>query len=260
MEAIQDTWVIGDEFLKDCEKLLTALAKSASARHTSQPFLCGCFNVKVYYANFATRGLARILNCLVEALNERYKLAKYILVIPDKDIIAQLKSYNIGNGIVMGSAIHFLIRQFDILIERRKLDLLDKKPGAVNSDPLTAPKFIWICMLKCPSYLNNGSNLTFSLRGKFNSILQERLLDGKDDNHRIMSIDIQPDEFDLQGNLTSAGKAEFWKEVNRAMRKFDNNDITLNPRNFNSKAKAAVPESSRDDPKNFVQKVKEEHY
>lgn len=47
-----------------------------------------------------------------------------------------------------------------------------------------------------------------------------------------MSIEVQQNEFDLQGNLKSNGKYEFWKEVNRGMRKFNNNDITLNPCKF----------------------------
>ena len=71
-----------------------------------------------------------------------------------------------------------------------------------------------------------------SLCGKFNSVLEEQLLNGRDNLHKIMSIEVRPDEFDLQGNLNSSGKASFWREVDRAMKKFVQGDIKLLPRKF----------------------------
>ena len=59
-----------------------------------------------------------------------------------------------------------------------------------------------------------------------------------------MSIDIDSTEFDLQGNLTSNGKNDFWKEINRAMWKFDNNDITLQPRKFHG-GQVVVPQPNK---------------
>ena len=76
---------------------------------------------------------------------------KYIIIIPDKDIITSLKCYNIGASVVMGAALHYLIRQFDILIDRWRVDLLDKKPGAIIDEPDdkdSMPKIVWIQMLK----------------------------------------------------------------------------------------------------------------
>ena len=237
------------------------MSRNTAARKTSQPFLYDCFNVKIYYANFATRGLARILNALIEAFNERHRLPAYIIIIPDKDIITHSKNYNISNGIVMGSAIHFLIRQFDLMVKRCQLELVHKKPGTVM-DELKSPKFIWVRMLKRPDFGTKYSKAVFGLRGKFNSMLEDHLKDGKDDNHRIMSINIRPDQFDLLGNLTSAGKAEFWNEINRAMKKFHNGDITLNPRNFALKSNKpqVVPVCQKTQPSNFVQKVHEDHW
>ena len=36
-----------------------------------------------------------------------------------------------------------------------------------------------------------------------------------------MSIEVQLDEFNRQGDLTSAGKADLWKEVDAAVKKLD---------------------------------------
>ena len=44
-----------------------------------------------------------------------------------------------------------------------------------------------------------------------------------------MSIEVRSDEFDRQGNLTSAGKSDFCREVDRAITKFDAGRITLLP-------------------------------
>ena len=45
-----------------------------------------------------------------------------------------------------------------------------------------------------------------------------------------MSIDIPLTEFDRSGGLTTYGQELFWKEVDRALRKFDADKIKLLPR------------------------------
>ena len=82
-------------------------------------------------------------------------------------------------------------------------------------------------MIKRPKHLTTTT--PFNLRGKFNSILEERLHDVKD-HHRIMSIEVRSDEFDQLGNLTTNWKWDFWSEVNRAIQNLDANDIMLRPR------------------------------
>ena len=48
----------------------------------------------------------------------------------------------------------------------------------------------------------------------------------------LISITVPDNEFDLSGYLTSSGKASFWKEIDCGMKKFDEGDIKLRPRNF----------------------------
>ena len=71
-------------------------------------------------------------------------------------------------------------------------------------------------------------NETYELRNKFNGILKERLHEDLD--HLIMSIEVESVDFNMCGSLNSAGKKVFWKEVNRAMRKLDEDQIGLKPR------------------------------
>ena len=85
-------------------------------------------------------------------------------------------------------------------------------------------------MLKRPFIEGQEAAEIFPLRTKFNSAMEEQIRASKDTRHRIMSIDVPLDEFDRQGNLTNIGKNSFWREVDRAMRKFDIGDIKLIPR------------------------------
>ena len=100
------------------------------------------------------------------------------------------------------------------------------------------PKVIWVRMLKRPDNLKHSvysdqaspSQAAYALRGKFNSILEECLFDGKADRHQIMSIELNPQGFDLTGCPTSLGFETFWTEVFRGFTKFDKDEIKLRPR------------------------------
>ena len=116
------------------------------AANKKQPYLFQFFNVHGYY-HAAARGLNQFLLPLVEALNEKKNkyLPKYIIYTMDKDFVDVLKGNMIESGLVMGAALHYLIRQIDILINRRKHVMMHKKPGAFNDDN---PKIIWVRMIK----------------------------------------------------------------------------------------------------------------
>ena len=195
-----------------------------------QPYLFQHFNISGYYNS--TIGISnvikRLMNAFVDELNENNLLPKYLLIIPDKDLLAGLQDKN-GISIIIGAILHHIIKQINIFIERRKVDLRDKKPGGMLDDEF--PKIVWIRMVKRPKL----SNHLYSLRSKFNVILEDRLQDGNADNHFIMSIDVNLNEFDLTGGLTKSGCKQFWHEVNQGMKKFTENDITLMPRQIAKK-------------------------
>ena len=132
----------------------------------------------------------------------------------------------------MGSTIHYLLRQIDIMINRRIMSINEKKPGALFNDipDKEFPQIIWVRMLKRPMIESTHLILnSFHLRGKFNSILEESLQDGKCDCHKIMNVEVELSDFDNLGNLLSAGQTHFWKEIDKALKKFDASDIKLRP-------------------------------
>ena len=160
---------MGDAFLKGSVGELKANKKKAIANRCDPPHLFDMYNIKASYG-MAEHGLAKFITPLVDALNEECEnhLPKYIIYFPDKDFMENLTNYKIETGIFLGVTIHGLIKQIDILIDCRKLDILHKKPGAYCDE---YPKIVWVRMLKRPTA--SANNRIFALRGKFNSILEE---------------------------------------------------------------------------------------
>ena len=66
------------------------------------------------------------------------------------------------------------------------------------------------------------------------------------------------DEFDLQGNLNPMGKIDFWREVDRAMQKFDTGDIKLKPRR-NQNAQILKKEHNNNS-SSFISKIMQQHH
>ena len=107
--------------------------KGARCKPPSIPFIFKHFNVSGHYLTNDT-GIGNIINrfthLLVEALNTRPKLPKYILVIPDDDIANYFKKVA-SPSIMIGATIHDIIKQLDTFLSRRLDDLMAKKDGAV---------------------------------------------------------------------------------------------------------------------------------
>ena len=93
---------IGEDFLQDALDNLYAMRKAVQVKRNqglqaTLPYLFQYYNVTGKYPGLATRGITRILNPLVEALNEQHQTQKYLILVPDKAlIITSLKTYNIG--------------------------------------------------------------------------------------------------------------------------------------------------------------------
>ena len=197
VEACHDTWILGDEFLRDSLATINSLKKATS----SKLYLHQMFNIKTYYPAYESRGIVRYINSLIDGMNERKNLPKYIIIVPDKDFLVNILNGSVDpTSLNIGAVVHFTIRQIDQAIDRRKMDSENKKPGLMTKDH---PKVIWVRMpkrpkLNLPEFSTTGK--AFALRGEFNHILEERLCDAKN-NHHIMSVVIRKEEFNSWGNL-----------------------------------------------------------
>ena len=109
-----------------------------------------------------------------------------LVLIYNKDFLTTPRHKKVHTGIIMGVALHYLVTWIDILIDRRVKKLSDKKPGSITQ------KVIWVCMLKRPHELGVSAEnkAAFALWGKFSSVLEEIILDGFEDRHCILSIEV----------------------------------------------------------------------
>ena len=225
VSAVKDAWFVGDQFLQTIFGSLTAVRNEAYKSNKRCPFICDYFNIRAYWTYTPSSTIhsviARIYNSVIKALNENLKLPRFIIVVPGRDILRRAAFYKFGASLVIGDNVEWLIDNITRVVETRKSDLRDRKPGVVTS---SEPKLIWIKMLYRP-----GKERLQKLRTKYNEILEENLA-----NHRFCYI-IDPDkgltneDFDMSNQLTATGKIAFWQYLDDQLKKFDRQEIELKP-------------------------------
>ena len=138
IQAIYDAWFIEDKFLKDVfntfqEQINKAFVTKRN-RDAIQPYLNDYYNVHGYFTSsvMQDRATGRILNVLIEVLNQkqiaRQRLPRFLVVVLDKDIIADLNSFKVGAVKNLATLVNWLTCQIDIVIWRKRLQIADKKP------------------------------------------------------------------------------------------------------------------------------------
>ena len=133
--------------------------------------------------------------------------------------------------------VEWLVNEFDKAIKIKREDMRDKRPGSITS---FEPKVIWVKMITRPGAPS------LNLAGeKFNVILEETL--HKTRNMFVMEIDQSgfSNEASFEknnGNLNFRGKAQYWNEFDKLLKRFDKQEITLKPKPIVSQALAARKE------------------
>ena len=176
-----------------------------------------------------TSATARILNSLIDGLNENNRLPRFLLIALDKDVIGDLKMFDFGVSKNLLALVNWLTRQIDIVIRHKKLQISEKKPGALGSKE--DPVIIYINMLRCAQTYDNKSKLAqvCSLYYKFNSILDDA---AARQDHKVINIRScsSYDCFDSMGNLSNRGKVAFWHKVDELLEKYDRSIDEITPR------------------------------
>ena len=235
--AVHDVWLLCDVFLRDVyQKYLTLKHDTLKSKETAPLYLHEFFNVKEFYK--CTSGspvIARIVNALTEAVNEKdVSLPKYLIVIIDKDLLADFEDHVLSYDDVYLSIVmltSWLTRQLNTIIRWKRIELLEKKPGALSG---FHTKIIFIHMLRRISKMHDDAKISkvYALHPKFNNALNDCA--AKLDQY-IMTINSCNgyDHFDHCGNLSSKGKKTFWEEIDELIEWFDNGKIKLlpNPKN-----------------------------
>ena len=259
MNAVYDLWLLGADFLKDIYGEFKAIRFQAKQNEEeTPPFIQEYYNVREFYKP-TTAGIkynmTRMINSLLQAVKERKRLPKYLIIIMDRDIIHDLSDVlDPIAHLVLAEITRWFVRQIDSIMRRKRLDFLEKKPGAFTG--FLSTKVIYVRMLRRIGSFNSGSKTAgvMELRPKFNDVLNDELAKL---NQYILTINScnTYDHFDRYGNLSPKGKECFWWELDDLIERFNIDKVKLlpNPKNppqfnhgnRNNKRRRETPQKKR---------------
>ena len=210
------------------------MRSEATNLHKPVPYIFDYYNPRTYFTNPKNDSksvMARILNSIAKGLNANSKLPKYVLVVPDKDLLSCIpKNYSErGMEHLMYECIKFMITEINKLFDARKDAIRNKKAGAMSTS--LEPRIIWVSMIsRTPARIAMTDDLeVYFYRKNFNEILNEQILKDQYSHFiNITSVDNYTD-FDRSGLLSAAGKLQFWREVIDSLKKFDRLKTDLKP-------------------------------
>ena len=228
MQAIEDTWFIGDKFLKGIFPTLQNLKTQAVLKKRTLPYIYEYFNISCYVPNsdmYKANILVRTQNAIIEAFNSRVHLPKYLIVILDKDILESAHTYSLHIRKLLSKWTDWIAKIIEKAIASRRENLFNIRPGAVAG---IEPKVIWLKMIDRPEVTREDDRFKiYSMRNKLNAVI-EGLVSARKNHHYIAinSLDANKD-FQFIGELNQYGQEQFWKEFDHFFKKFDRREISL---------------------------------
>ena len=163
------------------------------------------------------------------------------MIIPDQDIFEDINLNDKDADVLIQDLAYWLVRKIDVTVRRRKLDLLEKKPGVLSG---FTPTIIFVKMLqRAVTFSEESTKYAIQkLRPKFNDALNDAT---SKRGLRILTINScnSFQHYDHRGNLSPAGKHEFWWELDELINRFDLNKIKLMPNPKNPPRNGTKPNS-----------------
>ena len=170
VKAIKDCWIVGDEFLSDT---FTAL-QEFKAENAVKPHIYEQYNMMPFFQSPLKPHprVVKVLNSFIEGLNSTPKLPKYVLLIPDQDLIVGAKHLDYGVIHIIEEQIKWLFKQLNKVIARRREDLQLKRAGAILKST-HKPRLIWVSMINRPFATQLFPKKVMGLRYRFNALLKK---------------------------------------------------------------------------------------
>ena len=167
--------------------------------------------------------LARLVNCLIKALNNAKKMPRMIIIIPENDLVEYLSHKNFDMKVLANKALNWVMNQMVRAVDAKIDNLRLRCPGAIVT---TEPKFIWVEMF------NRVTDFTKlpSVRHKYIEALQEQIR--KRTRHYIIDINesmMDTSLFDMANQLNGRGTVHFWNQIDDQIKSFDYRKISLKP-------------------------------
>ena len=137
---MSDLWFVGDKFVNDNYHAMSAMLSVARINRSDPPYVFDYYNVKCYTSNPLShvKSLsARIVNNVVKALlnKECTRLPRFIIVIPDWDILQYLNHNTYGVEQVAQQELEWIMEMMSNAVKSKKNELFKIKPGsAIGSE------------------------------------------------------------------------------------------------------------------------------
>ena len=223
---MNDLWLIGDSFLHSIYHALQKIRMQADIAKKEHLYIHNYFNVTCYTPNpnsMLRNIMTRFANTLIKASNDTLKLPRFIVVIPDDNIMKPLRYKKEDFKELVHESLSWIIRQMFRTIKAKKDFLRRRKPGVILAGE---PKTVWVKMID----RINGRSKALAMRNKYNLEL-EKALDGKE-QHYILDVSAEMEEpgfFDQFNQLNDFGKTNYWIEIDKQLELFDKHRILLKP-------------------------------
>ena len=180
-------WILGDAFLLDVFAHLSKIRLEAIRAKSPTPFIYDQYNIKFFTANPLSEVrsmLTKLVNSLIKALNEATKLPRFVLVIPDLDVMKFIGKVEEGVEAIsiFENALNWIILEMDKAVRAKKDELRKRRKGSVVS---TEPKLIWVKTLNRPGVCSD----LLKNRPNFNDAMEKCLLNKS--GHYIIDITSQ---------------------------------------------------------------------
>ena len=222
--AVKDIRLVGVQSLRDVLGTYPAMAREAKSTKKANPYCFDFYNVETFFylSTAAIRSVAaRILNSLINALNDTEILPHFIVIFPDKDLVYPIKFDEYGLGEIIEKIVDWLVKEVEFAVDRKKFAMKAVKLRSVTE---LEPKIIWVKMMDKPK---NGKH--HLLQKKFNFILEETLAARR--NNYIMKVDdfLDTGMFTRFGELNNIGRLEMLKNFDNKIKRFDKQELSLKP-------------------------------
>ena len=224
--AVKDLWIIGDKFVNELFHAYPALNAEVKKQNTQHPFAYDFYNVRCFTSSpvSTTKSVpARLLNCLLKALNENNNLPRFVIVVPDWNLLQFMQHNGFGIMEMTAALVRWMVTNMLWAVGSKKEQLRMVKPGALISGE---PKIIWVKMIK----RLRGYSKLLAVCNKFNQVM-EKVLAAKKSQYLI---DLSPaindsDLFTSANELNGDGRVTFWKELDNCLQLFDDHELPLMP-------------------------------
>ena len=194
------------------------------------PYIYESYNISCFTTNPLSdihNMMTRLVNCLVKALNDNSTLPRFIIVIPEVDLLSFFSYYEETSHAELETfsriGLKWILNQFDRVLSIKKEELRKLQAGSITS---SEPKIIWVTSLNRPSDTREDD------RSKkiYNTNLENLIFDRY--GHYIMHVNNKLDDseyFNALNSLNARGKRRFWQSVDDNLEKFDFHRISLCP-------------------------------